>query len=62
MRSALGVVGPGHLPAQYQQLVAKDRDLSAFGFCRLAQADQGEDLSEDHQSQGAHRHGLMLPA
>src|SRR6266536_732001 len=47
-----GVAGSSHLPAQYHQSVAKDRDLDVFGVRRRAQADQAEDLSEDHESQG----------
>ena len=56
------VARTGHLPTQYQQLVAKDRDLHVLGVWRRTQADQPEDLSDDHESQGAHHHVLILPA
>jgi hypothetical protein len=47
---------------QDQQLVAEYRDLYVFGVWRLAQADQAEDLSEDHESHDAYHRGLILPA
>jgi hypothetical protein len=43
-------------------LVAKDRDLYVFDVWRLAQTDQAEDPSEDHESPGAHHHGLIIAA
>jgi hypothetical protein len=33
-----------------------------LGVWRRAQSDQAEDLPDDHESQGAHYHGLILPA
>jgi hypothetical protein len=57
-----GVVGTGHLPTRYQQLVAQDRDLHVFGVWRRNHTDQAEDLSDDRDSRGAHHHDLILPA
>src|SRR5438477_498568 len=51
-----GVAGTGHLPTQDQQLMAKDCDLHVLGVWGWAQVDQPEDLSEDHERQGAHHH------
>jgi hypothetical protein len=66
MRSARGVVGPGHLPAQYQHLVAKDRDLYAFGFCRLAQVADRQQSSgrrgNDTRSESASPSPFLLSA
>ena len=42
--------------------MAKDCDLHVLGVWGWAQVDQPEDLSEDHERQGAHHHGLILPA
>jgi hypothetical protein len=42
------------------ELVAQDRDLQVFGVRGWAQANQGEDLPDDRESQGAHHHGLIL--
>jgi hypothetical protein len=55
------VAGPGHLSAQYQQLMAEYGDLYVLGIRRRAQTDQTEDLPDEHQRQGAHDHGLILP-
>ena len=57
-----GVAGPRHLPAQDLKLVAEDRDLHVFGVRCRAQAENAEDLSEDHEGQRAHHHGFILPA
>jgi hypothetical protein len=56
------VAGPGHLPPQHQQLVAQYRDLHVFGVRWRTEADQPENLPDDYESQGAHHHGLIVPA
>jgi hypothetical protein len=52
-----GVAGPGHPSAQHQELMAEDRDLHILCVRRRTQADQAEELPDDHQRHGAHRFG-----
>jgi hypothetical protein len=52
----------GDLPPQDQQLVAQYCDLHVFGVRWRTGADQPEDLPDDHESQGAYHHGLIVPA
>jgi hypothetical protein len=40
--------------------MAQDNDLHVLGVGRLAKTSQPEDLLQDHESQGAHHHGLIL--
>jgi hypothetical protein len=49
------------LAAQDQQLVAEYGDFDVFGVWRRAQTNQTENLPEDHESQGVHHHGPILP-
>jgi hypothetical protein len=42
-------------------LVAQYGDLDVFGVRRRAQVNRPEDLPDNHEGQGAHHHGLILP-
>jgi hypothetical protein len=42
-------------------LVAQYGDLDVFGVRRRAKAHQGDDLPDNHESQGVHHHGPILP-
>ena len=43
-----------------RRLVAQYRDLHVLGIGRAAQADQAEDLPDDHEGQRAHDHALII--